>query len=57
MRRPTPLDTRIDYEAGVTSASGRRIVCWGRSTADGQLLAEAEGVFITPPDGPLRPQK
>jgi acyl-coenzyme A thioesterase PaaI-like protein len=50
MRKPTPLDTRIDYEAGVTRRSGRRIVCWGRSTADGVLLAEAEGIFITPPD-------
>ena len=57
MRRPTPLGTRIDYEAGVTRVSGRRIVCWGRSTADGQLLAEAEGIFITPPDGMVRPPK
>lgn len=50
MRKPTPLNTRIDYEAGVTKRSGRRIVCWGRSTADGQLLAEAEGIFIGPPE-------
>jgi hypothetical protein len=32
-------------------------VCWGRSTADGLLLAEAEGIFITPPDGMGRPPK
>jgi acyl-coenzyme A thioesterase PaaI-like protein len=51
MRRPTPLHTRIEYEAGVTKVSGRRIVCWGRSTADGVLLAEAEGIFVTPPSG------
>jgi hypothetical protein len=51
MRKPTPLHTRIDYEAGVTKVSGRRIVCWGRSTADDVLLAEAEGIFITPPQG------
>ena len=57
MRRPTPLNTRIDYEAGVVTVSGRRIVCRGRSTADGELLAEAEGIFITPPDGMGRPQK
>jgi acyl-coenzyme A thioesterase PaaI-like protein len=50
MRKPTPLHTRIDYEAGVTKVSGRRIVCWGRSTADDVLLAEAEGIFITPPE-------
>jgi hypothetical protein len=49
MRKPTPLHTRIDYEAGVTKVSGRRIVCWGRSSADGVLLAEAEGIFVTPP--------
>jgi acyl-coenzyme A thioesterase PaaI-like protein len=55
MRKPTPLHTRIDYEAGVTRVSGRRIVCWGRSTADDQLLAEAEGIFITPPGGMPRP--
>ena len=48
MRRPTPLNTRIDYEAGVTRVSGRRIVCWGRSTAEDVLLAEAEGIFVTP---------
>jgi acyl-coenzyme A thioesterase PaaI-like protein len=55
MRRPTPLHRRIDYEAGVTRAVGRRIVCWGRSSADGELLAEAEGVFITPPGGMAPP--
>jgi acyl-coenzyme A thioesterase PaaI-like protein len=49
MRKPTPLHTRIDYEAGVTRVSGRRIVCWGRATDDGVLLAEAEGTFVTPP--------
>jgi acyl-coenzyme A thioesterase PaaI-like protein len=49
MRKPTPLNTRIDYEAGVTRVSGRRIMCWGRSTAEGVLLAEAEGIFVTPP--------
>jgi acyl-coenzyme A thioesterase PaaI-like protein len=49
MRKPTPLNTRIDYEAGLTRVSGRRIVCWGHSTAEGVLLAEAEGIFVTPP--------
>ena len=57
MRKPTPLNTRIDYEAGVTKVSGRRIVCWGRSTAEGQLLAEAEGIFITPPGGMAPPRE
>jgi acyl-coenzyme A thioesterase PaaI-like protein len=48
MRRPTPLHTAIAYEAGVTSKHGRKIVCWGRSTANGELVAEAECLFIIP---------
>jgi hypothetical protein len=48
MRRPTPLFMPIEYEAGVTSKDGRKITCWGRSTADGELVAEAECLFIIP---------
>jgi acyl-coenzyme A thioesterase PaaI-like protein len=48
MRRPTPLHTPIEYEAGVTSKEGRKITCWGRSTANGELVAEAECLFIIP---------
>lgn len=48
MRRPTPLHTPIQYEAGVTEKRGRKIVCWGRSTAEGELVAEAECLFIIP---------
>jgi acyl-coenzyme A thioesterase PaaI-like protein len=48
MRRPTPLFTPIEYEAGVTSKSGRKITCWGRSTANGELVAEAECLFVIP---------
>lgn len=50
MRLPTPLFTQIDYEAGVDRdrTSGRKIVCWGRSTANGDLVAEAECLFIIP---------
>lgn len=46
LSRPTPLHRRIDYEAGVTRVEGRKILAWGRSHHDGELLAEAEGVFI-----------
>jgi acyl-coenzyme A thioesterase PaaI-like protein len=53
MRRPTPLGPRIDYEAGVKEIRGRKIVCWGRSTAGGEVLAEAEALFIAPADGSL----
>lgn len=48
MRRPTPLFTPIEYEAGVDRVSGRKIVCWGRSTANGEVVAEAECLFIIP---------
>lgn len=51
LRRGTPLHQRIDYEAGVLEQKGRKILTWGRSTLDGELLVEATGVFITPPHG------
>ncbi len=50
LRAPTPLDTRIDYEAGVASVTDRKITAWGRSTADDEVLAEAEALFVTPSD-------
>lgn len=46
--RRTPLHERIDYEGGVASREGRKVEAWGRSTHDGQLLAEATAVFIRP---------
>ena len=48
MRAPTPLFTRIDYEAGVDRIEGRKVLMWGRSYADGALLCEAEGIFVAP---------
>jgi acyl-coenzyme A thioesterase PaaI-like protein len=48
MRRPTPLFARIDYEAGVDRIEGRKVFMWGRSYASGELLCEAEGIFIAP---------
>jgi acyl-coenzyme A thioesterase PaaI-like protein len=50
MRRPTPLDTLIEYEAGVIEQRGRKIVCWGTARANGELVAEAECLFVTPKD-------
>lgn len=47
----TPLNRRINYEAGVTSASGRKILAWGKAFLDGVLIAEAEGIFIEPRGG------
>jgi acyl-coenzyme A thioesterase PaaI-like protein len=45
--RVTPLHTLITYEAGVDRHEGRKLYMWARSTADGELLAEATGVFVT----------
>jgi acyl-coenzyme A thioesterase PaaI-like protein len=49
----TPLHERIDYEAGVESHSGRKVVAWGRSYHGETLLAEATAIFITPRGGIL----
>ena len=48
MRRPTPLHTRIDYEAGVGKVDGRKITVWSKSYANGELLCEAEALMIAP---------
>ena len=46
-RRPHPLHTRIDFEAELVRVEGRKIFTAGRSFADGELRAEAEGIFIS----------
>jgi len=51
MRRPTPLNRRIDYEAGIDRTEGRKIYVWGTASCDGEVLAEADIVFIAPADG------
>jgi acyl-coenzyme A thioesterase PaaI-like protein len=51
LRRGTPLHRQITYEAGVLERRGRKVVAWGKSYLDGELLAEATGVFIEPRGG------
>jgi acyl-coenzyme A thioesterase PaaI-like protein len=51
MLRPTPLLRRIDYEGGVTKVEGRKIFTWGRALHAGELVAEAEGLFVAPRAG------
>jgi acyl-coenzyme A thioesterase PaaI-like protein len=48
MRRPTPLYQRIDYEAWLDRAEGRKIWVKATSKANDVLLAEAEILFIAP---------
>ena len=45
--RMTPLHATIEYEASPAERDGRKITVSARSTSDGVLLSEAEGVFIT----------
>jgi len=42
----TPVGRRVDYEAGLGARDGRKMTVWARSTADGELVADAEGLFI-----------
>ncbi len=51
MLRPTPLQKRIDYEAGIDRVEGRKIFVWGTAECEGTRVAEAEIVFIAPKDG------
>jgi acyl-coenzyme A thioesterase PaaI-like protein len=44
----TPLHTRVDYEAGLDRREGRKLFVWGRSTVDGTVIVEAQGIFIVP---------
>ena len=46
-RRPHPLHTEIRFEAELVRVEGRKIFTTGRSYADGELRAEAEGIFIS----------
>jgi acyl-coenzyme A thioesterase PaaI-like protein len=47
-RKMTPLRTPIQYEAAVVEHEGRRITSRASATADGQLVADAEALFIVP---------
>ena len=45
-RRPTPLLAPLDLEARITSIEGRKIFASGGIRHEGELTAEAEGIFI-----------
>lgn len=49
-RALTPVNERIDLEAGIAGRDGRKLRVWGRATHGDTLLAEAEGIFIISQD-------
>ncbi len=46
-RRPTPLHTELIFESELVRTEGRKIFCTGKVRADGELTAEAEGLFVS----------
>jgi hypothetical protein len=48
MRRPTPLNVRVDYEAVVEAVDGRKIVVSGKAMVDDTVVAEADCLFVAP---------
>lgn len=45
-RRPTPLHTDLIFEARTGERRGRKVIATGTVHANGELTAEAEGIFI-----------
>jgi hypothetical protein len=45
-RRPTPLHTDLTFEASTDRRDGRKVIAKGTVHANGELTAEAEGVFV-----------
>jgi acyl-coenzyme A thioesterase PaaI-like protein len=45
-RRPTPLNTRLVCLGTVERVEGRKVFCRATLTADGELLAEADGIYL-----------
>jgi acyl-coenzyme A thioesterase PaaI-like protein len=47
-RKPTPLFKKIELTAWLESHEGRKFIAKGEMRCDGELLSEAEGLFIRP---------
>jgi hypothetical protein len=45
-RRPTPLLAPLELAARHTGSEGRKVYAWGAMYHEGELTAEAEGIFI-----------
>jgi acyl-coenzyme A thioesterase PaaI-like protein len=50
-RRPTPLLAPLELAARHTGKDGRKVYAWGGIYHQGELTAEADGVFIEVPPG------
>ena len=50
-RRPTPLLAPLELVARNTGHEGRKIFAWGGIYYQGELTAEADGIFIDVPPG------
>jgi acyl-coenzyme A thioesterase PaaI-like protein len=46
-RRPTPLHRQLVFEGELDRVEGRKIFTQGRCLLDGEVTAEAEGIFIS----------
>jgi len=45
-KKPTPLHVPLRFEAWTESVEGRKIITKGRCLANGEVVTEAEGLFI-----------
>jgi acyl-coenzyme A thioesterase PaaI-like protein len=45
-RRPTPLDTELQFESWTEEVGEQKIVARGECRAGGELLTECEGIFV-----------
>lgn len=44
--KPTPLHVPLRFEAWTASIEGRKVIAHGRCLVDGEVVSEAEGLFI-----------
>lgn len=51
-RRPTPLFKPLEITAWYERTEGRKLFAKGETRCDGELLSDAEGLFIRPKDFP-----
>ena len=48
LTKPTPIGKRVDYVGWVDRVDGRKTFAKGEARIDGEVVAEAEGIFIAP---------